>query len=94
MGRASSNHHIYAVVNNCQAEHQSIVVESSGTLNHINVKILFDFGATDSFISPSALEKSVLAAYEHDDFKKVEMASGEKQVVGPSVNNCHCSWGI
>ena len=79
MRRASSNHQIYAVVNNRQAEHQSTVVESSGTLNHVNVKILFDSGATDSFISPSALEKSGLAAYEHDDFKQVEMALGEKQ---------------
>ena len=51
MGRASSSYHIYAMVNNRQAEHQSTVVESSGTLNHINVKILFDSGATDSFIS-------------------------------------------
>ena len=63
------------------------MVESSGKLNHINVKILFDSGATDSFISPSALEKSGLATYEHDDFKQVEMASGEKQAVGPSVDN-------
>jgi hypothetical protein len=50
MGRASSSHHIYATVNNHQAEHQSTVVESSGTLNHINVKVLFDSGVTDSFI--------------------------------------------
>jgi hypothetical protein len=94
MGRSSSNHQIYAVVNNHQAEHQSTVVESSSTLNHINVNILFDSGATDSFISPSALEKSGLAAYEHDDFKQVEMASGEKQVVGPSVNNCIVDLGV
>jgi hypothetical protein len=78
MGRASSSHQIYAVVNNRQAKHQSMVVESSGTLNHINVKILFDSGATDSFISPSALEKSGLATYEHDEFKQVKIASGEK----------------
>jgi hypothetical protein len=69
MGRSSSSHQIYAVVNNRQAEHQSTVVESSGTLNHINVKILFDSGVTDSFISSYALEKSGLVAYEHDDFK-------------------------
>ena len=94
MGRASSNHHIYAAANNRQAEHQSTVVESSGTLNHINVKILFDSGATDSFISPSALEKSGLAAYEHDDFKQVEMDSGEKQAVGPSVDNCIVDLGV
>jgi hypothetical protein len=75
MGRASRSHQIYVAVNNRQVEHQSMVVESSGTLNHINVNILFDYGATDSFISPSTLEKSALASYEHDDFKHVEMAS-------------------
>jgi hypothetical protein len=70
------------------------VVESSGTLNHINVKILFDPGATDSFISPSSLEKSGLAAHEHDEFKQVDMASGEKQAVGPSVDNCIVDLGL
>jgi hypothetical protein len=94
MGRASSSHQIYATVNNRQTEHQSTMVESSGTLNHINVKILFDSGVTDSFISPSALEKSWLAAYEHDDFKQVEMASREKQVVGPSVDNYIVDLGV
>jgi hypothetical protein len=94
MGRASSSHQIYAVVNNCQAEHQSMVVDSSSTLNHINVKILFDYGATDSFISPSALEKSGLAAYEHDDFKQVEMVSRGKQAVGPSFDNCIVDLGV
>jgi hypothetical protein len=79
MGRASSSHHIYATINNRQAEHQSIVVESSGTLNHINVKILFDSGVTDSFISPSALEKSGLAAYEHDEFKKSRFFRGKNK---------------
>jgi hypothetical protein len=78
MGRASGSHQIYTAVNNRQAEHQSMVVESSGALNHIYDKILFDSGATDSFISPSALEKSGLVAYEHDDFKQVEMASRGK----------------
>jgi hypothetical protein len=79
MGRASNNHQIYAAINNRQDEHQSTVVESSFMLNHINVKILFDSGVIDSFISPSALEKSGLAAYEHNDFKQFEMALGEKK---------------
>jgi hypothetical protein len=70
------------------------VVDSSGTLNHINVKILFDFGATNSFISPYALEKNGLVAYEHDDFKQVEMASGEKKAVGPSIDNCLVDLGV
>jgi hypothetical protein len=94
MGRASRSHQIYAMINNHQDEHQSTMVESSSTLNHINIKILFDSIATYSFISPSALEKSGLAAYEHDDFKQVDMASGEKQVVGPSINNCMVDLGV
>jgi hypothetical protein len=69
-------------------------VESSGTLNYVNVNILFDSGAIDNFISPSALEKCGLATYEHDDFKQVEMDSGEKQAVGPSVDNCLVDLGV
>jgi hypothetical protein len=58
------------------------------------LNFLFDFGATDSFISPSALEKIGLATYEHGDFKQVDMASGEKQAVGPSVDNCLVDLGV
>jgi hypothetical protein len=32
--------------------------------------------------------------YEHDDFKQVEMSSGEKQVVGPSINNFLVDLGV
>jgi hypothetical protein len=82
------------VVNNRPEEHQSMVVESSSILNHVNVKILFDSGATNNFISPCALEKCGLAAYKHDDFKQFEMASGEKQAVGPSIDNCLVDLGV
>lgn len=75
MGRASSHHRIYAAVDNQQVENQSIMVETSGMINKVKVKILFDSCATDSFISLIAIEKCGLEAYEHDDFKQVEMAS-------------------
>ena len=94
MGRASSSQQIYTAVNNRQEEHQSTVVESSGMVNHVNVKILFDSDATNSFISPSALEKCGLAVYKHNDFKQVEMASGGKKLVGPSVDNCLVDLGV
>jgi hypothetical protein len=55
---------------------------------------LFDSGAIDSFISPYALEKSGLAAYEHNEFKQIEMVSREIQVVGPSVDNCIVDLGV
>lgn len=64
------------------------MVETSGMKNKVKVKILFGSVATNSFISPVALEKCGLAAYEHNDLKQVEMASGIKEAVGSSVDQC------
>eukprot|EP00253_Pinus_taeda_P029272 PITA_29272 len=82
------NHRIHAVVSNDQAAHQSTVVESSGIINGIKLKILFDTGAIDSFISSYALNKCGLAARKQNDFNQVEMASRELQSVGLSVDQC------
>ena len=70
------------------------MIETLGMTNKVKVKILFDFGATNSFISPVALEKCGLVAYEHDDFKQVEMASRIKQAIGPSVDQCQVNLGV
>jgi len=88
------NHRIHVVINNNQATHQSAVVESSGTINDINLKILFDTGATDSFISSYALNKCGLAARKQNNFRQVEMASGELQYVDLSVEECKVDLGI
>ena len=94
MGGASSHHRIYAAVDNQQVEHQSVMVETLGMINKVKVKILFDSSAIDGFTSPVALKKCGLSAYEHDDFKQVEMASGIKQAVGPSVDQCQVNLGV
>ena len=72
----------------------AIVLESNRNVNNVKLKILFDPGATDSFISPYALDKCGLAAYEHDDFESVEMASGVKQAVGLKVRGCQVDLGV
>ena len=59
-----------------------------GIINDFKLIILFDFGATDSFISPYALDKFGLVACEHNDFNSVKMDLVVKQAVGPSVDNC------
>ena len=41
------------VVENYQAEHKVMVVEAIDMLHGISTLVLFDFGASDSFISPS-----------------------------------------
>jgi hypothetical protein len=69
MGKEDNNHQIYVAINNHQYEDQSILVGPLGKINNVKIKILFDLGALDSFISPFTLEKCGLIAYEHDEFK-------------------------
>jgi len=88
------NHRIHAVVDNNQAAHQSTVVESIGIINGIKLKILFDTAAMDSFISSYALNKCGLAARKQNDFRQVEMASGELQSIDLSVEECKIDLGI
>ena len=52
MSNSDNSHRIHAAVHNHQEEHQSTVVESSGKVNNVKLKLLFDPSATDSFISP------------------------------------------
>ena len=94
MGNSDNTHRIHAAIHNHQLEHQPIVVESTGKVNNVKLEILFDPGATDSFISPYALDKCGLAAYEHNDFELVEMDLGVKQVVGLKVRGCQVDLGV
>ena len=69
-------------------------MESSCVINGIKIKILFDTGATDSFISSYALNKCGLAARRQNDFRQVEMASGELQFIELSVDQCKIDLGV
>ena len=69
-------------------------MESSSIINGIKLKILFDIGATDSFISSYALNKCGLAARRQNDFRQVEMASGELQSIDLSVDQCKIDLGL
>jgi hypothetical protein len=90
MGKA---HRIHAVVNNRQAEHQSTMLETSGTVVDQTLSILIDPGATESFISGAALKRIKVKAVEQDEFSFVEMASGAKQKVGGKVTGCTLNLG-
>jgi hypothetical protein len=71
MGKA---HRIHVAVNNCQAEHQSTVLETTGTVTDHTLSILIDLGAIESFISGAALKRIKVKAVEQDEFSFVEMA--------------------
>jgi hypothetical protein len=90
MGKA---HRIHAAVNNRQAEHQSTVLEMTGTVADQTLSILIDPGATESFISGAALKRIKVKAVEQDEFSFVEMASGAKQKVGGKVTGCALNLG-
>ena len=75
MGKA---HRIHAVVNNCQAEHQSTVVETTGTVADQTLSILIDPGATESFISSVALKRIKVKVVHQNEFSFIEMALGTK----------------
>jgi hypothetical protein len=90
MGKA---HRIHAAVNNRQAEHQSTVLETTGTIADQTLSVLIDPGATESFISGAALKRIKVKAVEQDDFSFVEMASGAKQKVGGKVTGCALNLG-
>jgi hypothetical protein len=90
MGKA---HQIHAAVNNRQAEHQSTVLETTGTVADQTPSILIDPGATESFISGAALKRIKVKAVEQDEFSFVEMDSGAKQKVGGKVTGCALNLG-
>jgi hypothetical protein len=56
-----------------------MVLETPGKLNNMDVTILIDLGATESFISPNALVKCKMVVVYKNDFDQVEMASGHSQ---------------
>jgi hypothetical protein len=68
MGDMDKAHRIHAAVNNCKVEHQSTVLETTGTVADQTLSILIDPGATESFISGVALKRIKVKAVEQDEF--------------------------
>ena len=85
MGDMGKAHRIHAAVNKHQVEHQSTVLETTGTIVDQTLSVLIDPGATESFISGAALKRIKVKAVKQNEFIFVEMASGAKQKVGGKV---------
>ena len=66
VGDAGRAHRVFAAVDHRQADHQGTVVETTGAIQGIPLSVLFDSGATDSFISPSLVAKCKLEAVKQD----------------------------
>jgi hypothetical protein len=88
VGDLGKAHRIHATINNHHTEHQSAVLETSGTVADQTLSILIDPSATKSFIFGAMIKRIKVKAVEHDEFSFVEMASGAKQKVGGKVTGC------
>jgi hypothetical protein len=93
MGDMGKAHRSHVEVNNRQAEHQSTVLETIGTIADQTLSILIDLGATESFIYGEALKRIKVKVVEQDEFIFVEMTSGAKQKVGGNVTGCILNLG-
>lgn len=78
VGDSGRSHRVFAAVDHRQAEHQGMVIETSGAIRGIDFSILFDSVSTDSFISPFVVERCGLVAVKQGIGWQVELASGAK----------------
>jgi hypothetical protein len=74
-----SFHSINAIVYGRQADHQSSVVEIEGKINHTQISVLIDLGATLSYITPSVVESNKLKKIKHEKSWLVQLAMGTKR---------------
>ena len=93
MGDVGRSHTIYAAVDDRQADHQNTVVKTLGKLHGVSVSILFDSGATNSFISPTIVDRCGIVAVKQGGKWQVEYASGVKVAVENLVHNCELKIG-
>jgi hypothetical protein len=93
VGYLGTAHRIHVVVNNNQEEHQSTVLDTSGTIIDETLCILIDLGATESFIFDTTLKRIKVKVVKKDEFSFIEMASGAKPKVGGKVTSCTLNLG-
>jgi hypothetical protein len=88
VGYLGKAHRIHAVVNNRQAEHQSTMLETSGTISDQMFSILIYPGAIERFIYSTVLKRIKVKLVEQDEFRYTEMELIVKQKVGGKVTDC------
>ena len=59
----------------------------------ILASVLFDYSASDSFISPSLVQQCALVAMRQVDRWKVELATGSKMAINLLVRSCVLNLG-
>lgn len=79
---------INAALDDHQVEYQPTLIECEGMIDDQHVSVLFDPGASLSYISPNVVEKCKL---QGSKFKKpwlAQLATGTKRRVSAKIGNC------
>lgn len=93
VGDMGRSHRVFIALDNCQAKHQAMVIEATSMIKGNSVSILFDSGATNSFISPLVVERCGLVATRQGVTWQVELASGGRVLVESEVRACQLQIG-
>ena len=76
---------IYAALEDCQVDHQSIVVEVVGKIVEQSVSIFIDPGSTHNYIAPRVVEICSFKKVRHRKLWLVHLATGTKRKVSEVV---------
>ena len=79
---------IYAALENCQADHETSMVEIEDMINNQPISILIDLGTSLSYISPKVVYLCNLVPEKFDKLWLVQLAIGTKRKVTSIVRNC------
>ena len=76
---------IYAALEDCQADHQSTVVEVAGKIVDQSISILIEPGSTHSYITPREVEIYAFKKVKHNKSWLVQLATGTKRRVSEVI---------
>lgn len=93
VGDVGRSHYVFAAIHNHQAEHQAIVIKTTGDLGGISYLFLFYSAISYSFIFPSIVERCGLVVAKQGDRWQVELATGSKVAIDSFVHGCMLDLG-
>ena len=79
---------IYAALEDCQADHQSTMVEFAGKIVEQYVSILIEPHSTHNYIAPSVVDICAFKKVKHRKSWLVQLATGTKRKVSEVVEKC------
>ena len=88
MGQVERVARIYVALEDCQADHQSTVVEVASNIVEQSFSILIDPSSTHIYITPRVVESCAFKKVNHKKPWLIQLAIGTKRKVNELVEKC------